>query len=481
MQGNNQLSVGAAMVDITPPLGTHLNGDGTGMHRPARAVMAPLYAKAMVFESGGRRVCVIALDLTIVMEPYTRRMREAVAEALDTVPEAVLICATQTHSSPSIGAFMLDDDFPLEITPETQYVRGSEDSYIEFAVPKAIDAALAAARNLAPAEMACGRGLLGDFAFNRRGIRRDGRNIVMPKPFGKRRQPLGPPDLCYMEGPIDPEVGVASIRSGDKVRGLLLHHTCHPVINFGKPERFHAVSPDWPGAWSAETQEHLGGDCVPLVLNGCCGNINPWHPFDADFEPDDSRMGKALAKMTARVMAGLSYSRDAIVDFASCRIPLPFREMPPERSAEIERILSENPQPVFREDGSGVDPVWFRAASSRSTEIQKAREAAFDYEVQVLRVGEVAIVGLPGEPFVEGQLAIKLDSPAPFVQIAHMTSHYVGYLPTLAACGRDGHESNADVTYWAKLAPGALETIVENARGLIEDLFAPPRDGPGGE
>jgi len=461
-------------VDITPELGTHLNGDGTGAHRPAREVLEPLYAKAMVFESGGRRVCVIALDLTIVMEPYSRHVREAVADALRTETEAVLVCATQTHSAPSMGAFMLDPDFPLEVTPETQYVRGSEDAYIESVVPKAIEAAALAGRNMQPAALACGRGLLGDFAFNRRGVRRDGRSIVMPKPFGKRRQPLGPPDLCYIEGPIDPEVGVMCIRSGGHVKALLLHHTCHPVINFGKPDRYNSVTPDWPGAWTEALRARLDPACVPLVLNGCCGNINPWHPFDPDFEPDHLRMGRALAEMTSKIIEDIEdteYNSDVVVDYRSRRVPLPYREIPPERSAIVERILSEHPQPPFRENGGGVDPTWFRAASTRSAELARKRSPLFDYEVQVFRVGDAAIVGLPGEPFVEGQLAIKTASPAPFVQVAHMASHYIGYLPTREACQRDGHESNADVTYWAKLAPGALEAVVDNARDLIGEIF----------
>ncbi len=43
--------------------------------------------------------------------------------------------------------------------------------------------------------------------------------------------------------------------------------------------------------------------------------------------------------------------------------------------------------------------------------------------------------------------------------------------PTRAAYARGGHEANKDVTYWAKLAPGCLETVVERARTLVQDLF----------
>ena len=118
-----------------------------------------------------------------------------------------------------------------------------------------------------------------------------------------------------------------------------------------------------------------------------------------------------------------------------------------------------------------MDPRWFRAASTRSVELSRKREPLLPYEIQVFRIGDLAVVGLPGEPFVEGQLAIKEKSAAPFVAVAHLTTHYVGYLPTRQAYARGGHEANTDVTYWAKLAPGCLEAVSANATQMIGELF----------
>lgn len=145
-------------------------------------------------------------------------------------------------------------------------------------------------------------------------------------------------------------------------------------------------------------------------------------------------------------------------------------DIPPERRQEVEDILSKNPQPPRGENGE-VDPRWVSAASTRSVELCRKREPEFSCEIQVLRIGDAAIVGLPGEPFVEGQLEIKTNSRAPYVLVAHLTSHYIGYLPTRAAYARGGHEANTQVTYWAKLAPGSLETVVKNARAVISELF----------
>ena len=474
MDASNQLSAGAAMIDISPSEGTHLAGSGAGDHRPTQTVIDPLYAKAIVFEAGGRRICLVILDLTIVTGDYTDRIRAQIHEQTGIKQDAIMVQATQTHSAPSLGYFMLDPDFPLETTEETEYLRGAERAYGERAAAAAVEAAVEATSRLEPARIGLGRGVLGDLAFNRRGIRRDG-TIFMPRPQGREQQPFGISDVCYLEGPIDPEVGVCCVQDmNGKPLAFLLHYTCHPVNAYGNSETFLAASADWPGAWSREMRQAFGADTVPLVVNGCCGNINPWHPYDPDFQPDHRRMGHGLSGLSERIVHEMTFagnfSDEAALDTRIEKIDLPFREIPDERLREVDAILTEHPEPP-REAGGQVDPRWFRAASTRSVELCRQRDGTFSYEIQAFRIGDLCIIGLPGEPFVEGQLALKLNSPTPFLFPAHLTSHYVGYLPTREAYPRGGHEANEDVTYWAKLAPGCLETVIDRARGLVQELF----------
>ena len=473
----DELRAGAAKREITPQPGTHVSGSGMGNHRPAGTVLDPLYAKAMVLEAGGRRVCIIILDVTVVMDPYSNAIRRAVSEHLQMSPDAVLICATQTHSAPSLGAFMLDPDFPLVTTPETEYVCGAEQAYGDFAAEQAIQAAIEAGTTMRPAEIGCGRGIADGLAFNRRGIARDG-TIIMPRPAHKIDDPRGPTTLCYLEGPTDPEVGVLGVRALDgEMLGMLLHFTCHPVNLFGNPETYTSVSADWPGAWSKQVLAEYGDACVPIVLNGCCGNINPWDPFNPELAPDHLRMGRKLAAMSRCVVEKITFSREVGLDWRMQCVDLAYRDIPATRLADVERILREGSGPEVHPDGSvSVDPTWFLAASTRSVELARQRSPVLSYEVQVFRIGDVAIVGLPGEPFVEGQLALKTRSAAPFVWPSHMASHYVGYLPTAEAWERGGHEARPDVTYWSKLARGSLETVVTKTREMIVDLFAPATD-----
>jgi len=467
----SSIRCGAAALDITPPPGTHLSGSGMGNHRPAQSVIDPLYASALVFESGGRRVGIVSLDVTVITQDYTDRIRADVAARCGIEPDALMVHALQTHSAPSIGHFMLDPDFPLETDSETEYLRGAETPYSEFAADRAVQAVEKSVQALHPVAVGVGHGIVGDISFNRRGVRRDG-TIMMPKPCGRNQQPLGLTDLCYLEGPIDPEVGVLCVRDADmSIATALLHFTCHPVNVFGQAHTRLAVSSDWPGTWSAGIRKAYNA-CTPVVINGCCGNINPWHPFDPDCLPDHRRMGRSLTDMTQRIVHSLSFHDQAIVDWRSDHVLLEYRETPPERRRAVDRTLEESPTPRWQDgDSHDVDPAWFLAASTRSIDYCRKRAPQFPYEIQVLRIGDTAIVGLPGEPFVEGQLAIKTASPARHTFVAHMVSHYVGYLPHREAYQRGGHEANAEVTYWAKFAPGSLENVVDRARELVRELF----------
>ncbi len=455
------LRAGAAQVDITPEAGVHLAG-AVGLHRPARLVAEPLYAKAIVFQCGGRKLCILALDVTIVTEDYTALIRQG-AEKLGFEAEAVMVHAIQTHSAPPLGYFMLDQDFE-DIPPEFEWVKGGEEAYSGWAAEQAIEAIRLANERLQPVQIAVGSGIEGRMAFNRRAVGRDG-SVSMPGPSWE--EPLGPTWIRYIEGPIDPELGVMCLRTQSlQMAAMVVNYTCHPVHVFPKP----IVSPDWPGALADELRSVHGAQCVPLVLNGACGNINPWPPFDPDYVEDHRRMGQVLAETAGKVIESLTFTDEASLDWQTRHVELPIREVDAAELHWAQEILETTPAPAWAdEEHTRVDSDWMAAASIFSVHLLRQRQAELNYEIQVLRIGDTALVGLPGEPFVEGGLRIKLASPTYPTYIVHCTSHYVGYIPTREALTRAGHEVNT--RYWAKLAPEALDMVVEAAVAAIEQVF----------
>jgi hypothetical protein len=459
------LLAGAAQIDITPWPGVQLAGD-IGRYRAAKLVLDPLYARVLVLRQGERALVIIALDLCIVTKAPCDAIRRAVADRYGVAFDAVMVHAIQTHTAPGLGHFMLDDDF-TEVPDAYAWIRGGDPEYDRFVIARVLDAMDGAFSGLQPASVGSASGIEARYAFNRRAIMRDG-SIGMPWK-GWQGGKIGPANILYMEGSMDPEVGVTCFRGEDlRPLALLLNYACHPVHVF--PQIL--ISADWPGAWATEMQARHGGKAVPLVLNGCCGNLNPWPPFDPHYVEDHRVMGHALAEMASNALEEIEYQPSVTLDWRVRRLQIPFRQFDPDAVAAAEAYIVAHPEPEWTDDSrTAVTWEWMMAASRCSIERQRTREGVFDYEIQVLRVGDTAFVGLPGEPFIEGALAIKLASPVRHTYVVHMISQYVGYIPTRDALPRGGHECSH--VYWSKLAPEALETIVAAAVEMLGELFAP--------
>ncbi|CAN5388063.1 neutral/alkaline non-lysosomal ceramidase N-terminal domain-containing protein [soil metagenome] len=458
------MKAGGFITSITPKSGTHLGGS-IGGYRASELVMDPLNARAVIFESGEMRLCFLSLDVTIITRQYTDKIRHGAAERYGLDPRAIMVHATQTHSAPSMGHFMVDDEFP-NIPPEKQFLRGGDLEFADYAAERAIEAIGGALQRLEPVTIDSLTGELAEFTHNRRAVMRDGK-VTMPWFYSTREFPTGRNDIRYIEGPTDPEVGVLCARNAEgKIVVALLSYTAHPVNQFAKPGA--VVSADWPGAWAREIRSLLGEQCTPLVLNGCCGNINPVPAFVPDFVPDHARMGHALGQRAKNILSGMKFRETDDLDFLTRDIQLPVREIEPAILEEAKRRLETNPEPPWLKNPPNlIDPDWCRAAWIYSIELLRQRSPEISYEIQIFRIGTTAYVGLPGEPFVEGQLAIKLASPFYPTQVVHCTTQYIAYFPTREAYPRGGHE-----VFFCKVAPGSLEQIVESAGQFLQEMAA---------
>lgn len=453
------LRAGAGRADITPALGIQLAGD-IGRYRPTEEIRERLYARALVLEAGDRRCCLLSLDLLAANNEWAGRVRREVADCLGIAPEAVIFHVTQNHAAPSLGHCFVDDDCTL-FPAEYPWLRGGDDRYNPGCVAQCVAAAKEAASRMQPVQMAVGRGIDGRVAFNRRFVMRDGTVRTHP--------PTCDPQILYAEGPIDPEVGLVTLTGLEgQLVASLLHYTCHPT--FGYPHRF--VIADWPGNWAEMVRERLGGEA--LVVNGCCGNVHHGNHLDPDesFDPAGAHlMAARLGETAMRVRERLEPQPALPLAWERTVLRLPLRTLTPEEIAEAREYLAAYPSPRFIDaERTQVDWDWVYAATRLELVAKQARDPLCDYEIQVLRLGDFALVALMGEPFVEGQLRLKLASPAPHTFVAHFCNGYAGYIPTAEAFARGGYETRT--SSGSKFQPEALEQIVEAAAGLLHRLFS---------
>ncbi|RAV19263.1 hypothetical protein [Paenibacillus contaminans] len=454
---NSKLLLGKSRIDITPDKDTILGGATISGKIRVDYIKDPLYANTVVFVRNERKMAVITLDLLMITRKYVELIRHELQRRWGFDPDAVMIHATQNHKAPSLGHFKISEDYK-GIPKELDWLRGGDERYHPYAVERIISSVEAALDSLEPVKIGCGSGVEGRLAFNRRMVMKDG-SISMPSAAGPAAQMSR-----YVEGPMDPDVGVVAFQGESApISALLLHYTCHPVHQLGQ----FFISADWPGALANEMKASYGENCVSVVLNGACGNINPWDPYADQPLNDAAVMGNRLAVSVNRVIGDISFRDDAVLDWKIVHIDIPLRKVNEGELEAARRYIADNPEPGWLNDVF-LDDKWVYASGMLDLHEQVERNPIYRYEIQVLRIGEAALVGLPGEPFSEGGLAIKLASPSPYTIIAHNTQ-FAGYIPTKEAFLRGGYETTT--SNWSKFVPDALDRIVEASIETLKQVF----------
>jgi len=454
---NRTFQVGVAETTINPQMGMQIDGN-IGAYRPAQFIINDLHARAIVFQQADKRFLLLSLELLAVTQEWTDAIRGFAAKECGFERDAVAVHVVQNHSSPSLGHIMLTDH--LAATKKYPWIRGSDPAYGPLAMAKIKPLIRAAVANLQSVRLVFGSAYESRVAFNRRIVMRDG---TAQMGLGER-----PHEGLYREGPSDPEVGVALFTNPAlQTVAALLHHTCHPV-HWNPHTSIHS---DWPGAWAEEVRRTMFPGTIPVVVNGCCGNVHHADAFHPQREDTPQSMARLLTEATQTALSNPSFSDDTpLLAYKTIRFDLLFRQFPSKVFTDARKLIKANPEPMWTDESKTCfKRDWAFAASLIDLENRLATEKAFEYEIQAVRLGDLAILVLPGEPFVEAQLEIKQRSPAVRTFVAHMSNFYVGYIPTPPAILRGGYETRPSSA--SKLAPEALQTITDKSVALLKELY----------
>jgi hypothetical protein len=245
----------------------------------------------------------------------------------------------------------------------------------------------------------------------------------------------------------------------------------HPVTVQVQP----LVSADFPGAACALVERWTGAAAC-LFLQGACGDINPVRNTTG-FE-DVERYGTALAGETLKVLALLSAAPGearAKVSVRTAMISLPFRELPDRAEAERDERAARE---ALEHAASPEQVRTLGLALKRTRDVL----GLFDHhrgslraEIQAFRIGDLALVGIPGEPFARQGVQIRENSPAPHTWTVGYANDHLGYFPTRAAYAEGGYEVSAGP--WTLAGPEAGERLVAAATALLKNSPGRPSSG----
>ena len=248
-----------------------------------------------------------------------------------------------------------------------------------------------------------------------------------------------------------------------------------------------SVSADYYGHFDRFMRRMLGSSCLPMLFNGTSGQINNVNVFDKNQERGHrqaARVASILGGEVLKVLSRIDLTDDASLGAKSVDVELPRRKITAEDLELAKAIIAGNdPNPEANQFSFVVgQPI----LASRRLHYAKRCLRLNDMpqqivaEVQALRIGESAWVGLPGEIFVEIGLAIKKKSPRNNTFVIGLANDNVGYVPTdHAFLNEGGYETWPGG--WRPIGPGTEGILVSTAqRTPLTSCAASKRGTPSG-
>jgi hypothetical protein len=422
-----ELTAGVAKVDITPPAGTQMWGYFNRL-KGAEGTIDPLYARVLVLEAGDQRLAYVDLDLGRTFGPASLEHLRSAAKQSSGINN-LIVQATHTHAGPVVM-----DVYPSG-TPAWETAALNK---IEEAIREAHEQAV-------PVRIGTGYGK-AYIGYNRRRLNPDGTVTMLWN--NSARVPTWP---------VDPTVAVLRIDNMDgQPLAILVNYACHPVTFGSDNLRFSA---DFPGVMCKVVEKAFDGKPLAFFMQGAPGDINVYDagtPVTQDVIGRRDWAGETLGKAAADVAKRIQTHADpdAAIDFAEDPLPLHLRWDPAKYRQEVMREISPEAFKIF------APPVQETMQLPVTT---------------VLIDRKIAMMGVPGEPFVEFQMSWRERSPLRDCFFLGYTNGYFGYFPTIQAATEGGYGA-ASATTWVQV--GAGERMVNHALVTLYKMLGLLRDTP---
>jgi len=404
------LRVAPFRFDVTPPVGHPLCG---GWIKPMVDCSDELEAIGFVLLGAGEPIVICAVDWTGILNGAHLAWRSALAAAVGTTPNRVAVQCVHQHDAPFVCLRA------QQLVAEQRDGLGVVDeSFFGACLDRAKSAVAAALPQARPVtHVAHSQARVDRVASNRR---------VAVGPDGKvgkmRGSSCRDPELVALpEGLIDPQLKTVALYDGAQPVVALHYYATHPMSHYAQGH----VSSDFVGLARKRRQRDQPG-CHHIYFTGAAGNIAAGKYNDGSPE--------ARVRLTDRMHAAIVAAGESLrpgpigpVSWRTCEI-LPTTS--PAWNADALRASLANRQ---NSPANRIRPAmalaWIERVASGAPILLSA-----------LRMGDIALVHLPAEPFLEYQLRAQQLAAGRFVATAGYGDGGPWYIPVKEAYPQGGYE-----------------------------------------
>jgi neutral/alkaline ceramidase-like enzyme len=422
------LRAGAAVVDITPTE-FPINMPGGHSANMAQSAHDPLNARALVLDDGATTLAMVVIDNLGAGPEVLDEAKAIAAGKTGIAADKMLVSSTHTHSGGSIGT---REDAPAAAI-----------AYRKVIVEGIAEAIVRAHGALRPAAIGAASHPLPDEVFNRRWFLKPGK---MPlNPFGKldtvKMNPGTSPDVIdHPAGPTDPDITIISVQDTKrKPLALFANYSLHYVGGLPSGQ----ISADYFGEFARLMPSRLHGDenFVAMMSNGTSGDINNI-PFGITRPPREPFEQIRIVAQKAADTAWLAHRKiekhrsDVRLAMLQREITLKYRRPTAEQVDEAKAVLAIK-------DKDAIEKLPRLAQNYARNTIAAAErvEDTLTVKVQAIRIGDLAVCGIPFETFAETGLDLKKRSPFPQTMVIGLANGRHGYLPTPEQHKLGGYET----------------------------------------
>ena len=413
-------------VDATPPVGSNMAYDPV-----TNSWDLGLRARGVVLLGAGQPIVLCAVDWIGIGNEGHDVFRQTLATAAGTIPERVTVHTLHQHDAP-------DCDFSAErilkgAGLEPMSYEGAFARQTLQRLDTAIRAALVSPLTSTVTHVGLGVAKVERVASNRR----------IPGPDGKIRAvrytaTTDPALRAEPEGIIDPEVSLVSFWSSNRPLAVLSYYATHPQSYY----RTGVPNPDFPGVARFQRQLAVPG-ALHVHFNGAGGNIGAGKYNDG--APENRGI------LAGRLAEGMRLAWENTRKYPISSADVGWRIEPvllPVGAHLVEEKLQaqmKGREASFFLSGGAAKLAWLRRC-----------QAGHKIDISCLSVGPARLLHLPGELFVEYQLAAKAARPDQFVAMAAYGDYGPGYIGTAEAYVTGGYETQPSSSHVAPEVEGVL-------------------------
>ncbi len=448
------LKTGFKEVNINPPLGIGVSG--YYIPRYAKGILDDLTASALVLSLNGKMIALISVDACLIDGFLIEEYSCAIEKKTGIPKENIFMSATHTHTGGLLApttAFEADENMVLK--------------YSELVCERISDAVSMAIDDLLPSKMGYIVGYAPErVAYIRRYKMKDGTTFTCP--------PINDPNIDHPIGELDQRVNILRFdrEGGESI--VLVNYGLHADTVNGE-----MLSADWPG-WMKKTLDKALDGVKCIFFSGAAGdvgstNVNPkgGDMNDTEISFDNEMKSPGMARFVGRALAGTVlqvYDKVHYIDVDSIDILHKTIKVPANVPAKEEIPLAREYKKLHdegRDDLIPYEAMQLTTVVAEAIRICDMENSPSEFELNLsgVKIGNVAMIGIPGEPFTDIGVGIKKTEGWSMIMPCGLTNGYRGYFPMDSAYAEGGYEART-----SPFKAGVAEKIIDGGKALLDEL-----------